>query len=40
VIGMSKTMFEKERKEHPSFTSKQIRQIVKDHKAKRRKKRG
>jgi hypothetical protein len=34
---MGKSMFEKERKEHPSFTAKQIRQIVKDHKAKNRK---
>lgn len=38
VTSMGKTkdfkMFLKEKKEHPSFTAKQVWQIVKDHKRK------
>jgi len=31
----NKSMFLKEKKEHPSFTAKQIAQIVKDHNRKK-----
>jgi hypothetical protein len=34
-MGKKLSAYQKERREHPKFTSKQIRQIVADHKKKK-----